>query len=324
MNRVTVLYPGALGAALGKAIFGAGDTPITCLCGRSATTRERALAANFAVAASLEEVAQSSDIVVSLVPPASAMEAARRFAACVHNQFAGNGARPVYIEANSVAARTKKDIAGILSNAGIVCCDAAFLGPANRIGPENVMLLSGRSANHVAPIFQKTVEVRVVGDEIGQAASLKMTMAILTKALPALFLELVSAAAKQGQLGPTVDLMKRLYPGVLAFLERTLPTYPAHIERRVFELTEVRDWLCEQGQSAVMSAGAVAILERLQICGLDPTIHWEFEDLLRAIGDADLLVRDNAGGTRSVPDHDSPQNQGQPWGTTRYIQDTEK
>ena len=161
----------------------------------------------------------------------------------------------------------------------------------------------------VAPIFQKTVEVRVVGDEIGQAASLKMTMAILTKALPALFLELVSAAAKQGQLGPAVDLVKRLYPGILAFIERTLPTYPEHIARRVFELTEVRDWLCELGQSAVMTAGAVAVLERLRLRGLDSTIRWEFEDLLRAIGEADLLAGDNASGARTVPDHDSPQDQ---------------
>src|SRR5205807_7952540 len=139
-------------------------------------------------------------------------------------------------------------------------------------GTENVMLLSGPIANRVPPIFRKIIEVRVVGDEIGQAASLKMTMAILTKALPALFLEVVSASAKQGQLGPAVDLMKRLYPGIIAFLERTLPTYPGHIARRVVELTEVRDWLCELGQSAVMTAGAVAVLERFRMRGLKSNI----------------------------------------------------
>lgn len=300
MSRVAVLYPGALGAALGKAILEAGGSPITCLCGRSATTRERARAANFVVASSIEELARASDIVVSLVPPASAVEVARRFAACTRDHYAENAAKPIFIEANSVAGRTKKHIAGILSSVGMACCDGAFLGPANRIGAENVMLLSGSGADRVAPVFEKMIEVRVVGDEIGQAASLKMTMAILTKALPALFLEMVSASAKQGQLGPAVDLMKRLYPGILAFLERTLPTYPEHIARRVFELTEVRDWLCELGQSAVMTAGAVTVLERLRLRGLKPTIGWKFEDLLRAIGDADLLASDSAAGATSA------------------------
>ena len=147
MSRVAVLYPGALGAALGKALIAVGGTPITCLCGRSAATRERALVANFVVVSSLEELARASDIVVSLVSPTSAVEVARRFAACVRSPHAETAAKPAFIDANSVAARTKKHIAEILSSVGIACSDGAFLGPANRIGPDNVMLLSGRIAN---------------------------------------------------------------------------------------------------------------------------------------------------------------------------------
>jgi len=298
--RVGVLHPGALGGALGKALADAGNTPIACLCGRSAITRARALAANFVVVPSLEEVARSSDIVISLVPPAKALEVAICFAVCA-NKCADGGRMPIFIEANSVAARTKKQIADILASVGVSCLDGAFLGPANRIGTENVMLLSGPGADGVAPVFRKVVEARVVGGEVGQASSLKMTMAILTKALPALLLEMVCTSAKNGQLGPALDLMRRLYPGIIGFLERTLPTYPEHIGRRVFELTEVRDWLRELDQLAVMTEGAVTILERLRFRGLSSNINWEFEDLLRAIGESNLLSTIKRAGTDRDP-----------------------
>src|SRR5260370_2713291 len=274
-SRVGVLHPGALGGALGKAIAEAGDTPISCLRGRSATTRERALAANFVVVPSLDELARDSDRVISLVPAARAVGVALCFAACA-DQCSDSVRMPTFIDANSVAARTKERIANILSAVGVCCLDGAFLGPANQIGREDVMLLSRAGANKVAPVFRKVVEARVVAEEVGQASSLKMTMAILTKALAALLLEMVCASAKNGQLGPALDLMRRLYPGIIEFLERTLPTYPEHIGRRVFELTEVRDWLRELDQLAVMTEGAITVLERLSLRELSSNIDWRF------------------------------------------------
>src|SRR5260370_8645481 len=116
-----------------------------------------------------------------------------------------------------------------------------------------------------------------------------MTMAILITWLPALFLEMVCASAKRGQLGPALDLMRRLYSGISGCLERTLPTYPEHIGRRVFELTEVRDWLLELDQLAIMTEGALTVLERLRLRELSSNIDWRFEDLLRTIGESDLL-----------------------------------
>ena len=297
VSRVGVLHPGALGGALGKAVAEAGDISIACLNGRSATTRERALAANFVVVPSLEELTRDSDIVISLVPPARAVEVALCFVAS-SDRCANDARMATFVDANSVGARTKKHIADILSTVGVSCLDGAFLGPANRIGTENVMLLSGPGADGVAPVFRKVVEARVVGGEVGQASSLKMTIAILTKALPALLLEMVCTSAKNGQLGPALDLMRRLYPGILGFLERTLPTYPEHIGRRVFELTEVRDWLRELDQLAVMTEGAVTILERLRLRELSSNINWEFEDLLRAIAESDLLSSDKDAGDR--------------------------
>jgi L-threonate 2-dehydrogenase len=291
MSRIAILYPGGLGAALGRTIADAGGTAITCLSGRSEATRDRAIAADFLVLPSLEDVARQSDLVISLVPPTSAVEVARGFAACT-NRDRGNRPAvtgPTFVDGNSVSPHTKQHIAEILCAAGARFLDAAFFGPANQIGRDNLLALSGPCADQAASLLQEIVEVRVVGERIGQASGLKMTLAIMTKALPALFLEVVCVAATAGQLDTTLEVMRRLYPGIIGFLERTLPTYPAHVGRRVHELEEVTEWLDELGQCGFMSRSAVAVLERLRLAGLQPLANWRFDDLLRQIAETKLL-----------------------------------
>ncbi len=291
MSPIGILYPGGLGAALGLAIVRSGGTAITCLSGRSDATHSRAAAADFMVVPSLEEVARRSELVISAVPPSSAVEVARSFAACLGPAERGSGttAGPAFVDANSVSPRTKQRITEILSHAGIRCLDGAFFGPANRVGCENVLALSGPGADQVAPILQQIVDVRVLGERTGQASALKMALAIMTKAIPAVFLETVCASASSGQLDSTLELIRWLYPGIMSFLERTLPTYPAHVARRVQELEEVANWLHELGQRSIMTRSAVVILERLRLAELEPHANWSFEELLHRIAQADLL-----------------------------------
>jgi 3-hydroxyisobutyrate dehydrogenase-like beta-hydroxyacid dehydrogenase len=241
--------------------------------------------------ASLEEVARRCELVISLVTPTSAIETARRFAAGFDWTRGGNGGsmRPMFIDANSASPRTKQCISEILSHAGICTLDGAFFGPANQLGADNVLALSGPGADQIAPLLQEVVEVRVTGSEVGQASAPKMALAIITKGLPALFLETVCASADAGQLGSSLSLMRRLYPGIMQFLERTLPTYPTHVARRVHELQEVADWLHERGQRGMMTGSAVAVLEELHRAELESNAGWTFESLLHHIADADLL-----------------------------------
>ena len=288
MNPIGILYPGGLGAALGLAIVRSGGTAITCLSGRSEATRDRAAAANFVVLPSLVEVARRSELVISVVSPSTAVEVARYFANCVHLGRFGD-TRPTFLDANSVSPQTKKRIAEILSHARIDCLDGAFFGPTNRIGRDNVLALSGSSASRVGLLLQKIVEVRLVGDVVGQAAALKMALAIMTKALPALFLEMVCASVSHGQLGSMLELMRRLYPGIMDFLERTLPTYPTYVARRVHELGEVTNWLHELGQWGIMTQSAAAVLERLRLAQLEPRADWQFDELLCLIAQTELL-----------------------------------
>jgi 3-hydroxyisobutyrate dehydrogenase-like beta-hydroxyacid dehydrogenase len=291
MSGIGILYPGALGAALGRAIVEAGGTAITCLAGRSAATRRRAEAARFVAVPSLGLIASQSELVISLVPPTKAVETARCFAECFESARRNGCPMPElsFIDANSVSPRTKLQVAEILSQVGMRCLDGTFFGPANCVGPENVLLLSGPGADEVPPLLQQIVEVWPIGEVIGRAAAVKMALKIMTNGLCALFLEMVCASAADEQLAPTLELMRRLYPGTMSFLERSLPTYPAHVARRVHELVEVVDWLREIGQSSAMTHSTVAVLERLSLARLESRADWPFEDLLRRISHSELL-----------------------------------
>jgi 3-hydroxyisobutyrate dehydrogenase-like beta-hydroxyacid dehydrogenase len=291
MSRIAILYPGGLGAVLGRAFIQAGNEAITCLDGRSEVTRQRAVAAGFRLVPSLGEVAESSDLVISLVPPAGAVETARRFAACIADgrRCCTLATRPMFLDANSVSPQTKQRVAKIVSDAGARCVDGAFFGPTNQLGPDNLLALSGPDSALIAPLFHEVIEIRQLGPAIGQASSLKMASTMLTKALPALFLEIVSASAAQGQVESILGLLRRFYPGIMSFLERTLPTYPLYVARRKHELEDAAAWLRETGQWGIMTQSAVAVLDRLQRADLEPREDWPFDDLVHRIADMELL-----------------------------------
>lgn len=299
MTVISILFPGRLGSALGRSMARVEGTLVTtCLAGRSDATVERAHAARFLILDSLEDVVRQSRLVVSLVQPKSALAVAQRFAECVIN-CTDTARVPLYVDANSASPQTKEFISQILASANVPCIDAAFFGPANMVGKDNVLVLSGPGSWEVAEFFRAVIEVKVIGDRVGQASASKMTIAIMTKALPALFLQMVSASARHGQVDLMLDMMRRIYPGILTFLERTIPTYPTHVARRVGELEEVSRWLRDLGEYNGLTLSAAEVLERLRIADLAQRNDWRFDELLRVIGELHFLAEE---GISHAPD----------------------
>jgi hypothetical protein len=116
-----------------------------------------------------------------------------------------------------------------------------------------------------------------------------MAIALITKALIALFLEMISASAASGELATTLDVTRRLYPGIMRFLERNLPTYPARVDRRIRELEEVETWQNELGQRGAMIRAARITLESFRRAAFEPRTDWSFEELVCSIGTSACL-----------------------------------
>lgn len=291
MTAIAVLYPGAVGRAVAEALAPLQHSFISHLDGRSNHTCENAYRAGIRAVASFDDMVASAGLVVSLVPPASAAAVAKRYAAALRTLAGrGGGNRPqLFLDANSIAPSTVATIGATIAEAGGRLVDGVFLGPAAPFTRRTTLVLSGADAPTVADIFAPAVAVKVIGTSVGQASAVKMSMALMTKALVALFVEFACAAAKAGCLDSTLETMRQLYPGTMEFLERTLPTYPAHLVRRVGEMREAQIWLDELGQAGSVTRAATLVLERLSQAGLDGTSP-EFGRLLREITGLDPLA----------------------------------
>src|SRR5262245_26340877 len=110
-----------MGLALGLRLGAAGHTIVTTDAGRSARTATRCRAAGFAAAASLDELVRRSDVLLSCVPPAQALDVARAVAAA----GVATGRR-LYVDLNSISPQTAIQVAAIVDSPAWEFADAAI------------------------------------------------------------------------------------------------------------------------------------------------------------------------------------------------------
>jgi 3-hydroxyisobutyrate dehydrogenase-like beta-hydroxyacid dehydrogenase len=151
--RVGLLFPGEMGAAVGNAVQGevlwAGES-------RSEATRRRAAA--FTDVGSVEKLAEASEVVLSICPPAIAEEVAE--------QVFGYGFTGLFVEANAISPERMRRIAKF----GPRVVDGSIIA-AQGIN----LYLAGPGGEEVAALFE-TSEVKAVDlkRDLGAASALKM------------------------------------------------------------------------------------------------------------------------------------------------------
>jgi 3-hydroxyisobutyrate dehydrogenase-like beta-hydroxyacid dehydrogenase len=191
---VGVVSAGAMGSALGARLRAGGARVLVALEGRSPRTARLAAAAGLEDVASLEPLVASSDVVLSVVPPESAVEAASAIAR------AGRGTAAVVADLNAVSPATARSIAALLRTAGIEAVDGAVSGPPPRAPGTTRIYLSGRRADVVAALPLEGVERMVVGDDVGLASAVKMCTASVYKGNVALLTQALRTAHAYGVL----------------------------------------------------------------------------------------------------------------------------
>jgi 3-hydroxyisobutyrate dehydrogenase-like beta-hydroxyacid dehydrogenase len=194
MGDVTIglLHPGEMGAAVGQCLAGAGHRVLWVPDGRSAATRERAAAAGL-IGGGLAEVVGRSDLIVSVCPPAAALDVARLVA----------GFRGLYLDANAISPATAGEVAAIVTAGGADYVDGGIIGTPPDAPGFIRLYLSGVRAGEVRSLFDGTaVAARVVerapGDGIGAASAVKMAYASWTKGSAALLLAARALARAEG------------------------------------------------------------------------------------------------------------------------------
>ncbi len=234
LNETTIglLFPGEMGAAVAAMLRGGGATVVTTLRDREGRTAERCAEAGIDVLDSLADVARRAQVIISLVPPANAIEVVEAY--CELLPLAPKGV--IYIDANSISPESAATVAEIVQRHGGRFVDAAINGLAKKLTTSGTLFLSGDCAQDVATLFAGAVRVRVVAS----ASTMKMLLGGMSKGLCGLFLELALVAERRGMLGEMLAAAEEIYPGVQAVVDRMLPTYAEHSGRRATEMGELR------------------------------------------------------------------------------------
>jgi 3-hydroxyisobutyrate dehydrogenase-like beta-hydroxyacid dehydrogenase len=199
MTRIAILHPGQMGAAVGRALVEAGHDVGWLPEGRGAGTRRRAGEAGLTA---LDDVADR-DLVVSVCPPAAAVDTARSVAG-----FAG-----IYLDANAVSPGTASEVAAVVAGSYV---DGGIVGPPPVRAGSTRLFLSGERAGEVAAVFAGSRLEPVVLDGDTAASALKMTYAAWTKITAALLVSLRGAARELGVEDALVAEWARSQPDLAA------------------------------------------------------------------------------------------------------------
>lgn len=191
MKTVGLLHPGAMGVTVGAAAQAGGARVLWASERRSAATRARAEAAELEDVGELSSLVAHSDLVVSVCPPAAAVEQARAVAKL---DFAG-----VYLDANAVSPATARRVVSTFEGGPARVVDGGIIGPPALRPGTTRLYLSGDGAPGVAQLLGAgALEARVLEGAPGAASALKMAYASYTKGVTALLAAIHALAEAEG------------------------------------------------------------------------------------------------------------------------------
>ncbi|WP_042428025.1 NAD(P)-dependent oxidoreductase [Streptacidiphilus anmyonensis] len=254
MTTIGLLHPGSMGAPVGACAVQAGHRVLWTPEGRSEATRARAEQYSLE-AATLEQLLADADVLLSLCPPAAAVDIAQ--------QVADIGFTGVYIDANAVRPATVLGIADVLPKETVLV-DAAVVGSPPVAGKTPTLYLAGPAdATDLAEeLFAATaVHTTVLGTEPGQASALKLAYSSFQKASRMLAALAVGVAAEHGvdqELAAIAARRTGSYLAETAYIPKTA----ARAWRWGPELEEAAEMLADAGLPPDMLTAAAAALAR--------------------------------------------------------------
>ena len=158
MKTIAVLSPGEMGNAFGGALKAAGFDIVTCLAGRSELTRQRAADTGFRDGGDLAAVLNDADLVLSILPPEYALDAARGAAAALKS----SGAAPIFVDCNAVAPATAIEMSWAFAAIDAKYIDGGIVGNPPGKGKPTRLFVSGEGCELVAGIGGRGIRVDVV------------------------------------------------------------------------------------------------------------------------------------------------------------------
>lgn len=139
--------------------------------------------------------------------------------------------------------------------------DVAITGAVNLGGKKTPLLVAGGKAGFVQELFLPLGgSVRVVGEQPGDAASLKLLRSIYTKGVEALAVECLVTAEQMGLREPLYAVLQDIDETPLrTLMESMVRTHIPHSARRRNEVAEAQQQMVRNGLAPIVSPAVEAL-----------------------------------------------------------------
>ena len=262
MTRIAILAAGAMGAGMGLRLTEHGAVVLTNLDGRGAASRARAAEAG------MEDVPLATiagaDMVLSIVPPGSAVALAERLAPALR----ASAVKPVFVELNAVAPATAERVRAALEGTGCSVVDGCIIGAppkalATGQGRSPAVYVSGDPEGLTAPLARHGLDLKPMDAPFGAASALKLVYAMCTKGVTALAAGMFLAAEREGAGAALRAELARSQPELVERFGKAMPDMLPKAYRWIAEMREIALFLGPDDPAAAMLEGAARVYERL-------------------------------------------------------------
>jgi len=259
INTVGIMSPGSMGQAFAKQFQSKGFHVVTALENRSQRTRALAAAAGISDVGSLTRLAESSDVILSIMNPGSALA----FADALAHALSATKRTLLFVDCNAIAPDTMHAIHEKIVSAGGRCADAGIMGPPPTASIKSRLFVSGPQAQVLEQLATPQLSVHVMSERIGDASALKICDAVMAKGVTAMMLQMLIVARRFGiedALDAQCEGPRRYFHD---WIVRTLPVMPAKAYRWVPEVEQIAQTFESVGVSGEMMRAAIEVYQQV-------------------------------------------------------------
>jgi putative dehydrogenase len=253
MTVIAVVAMGEMGAGFATRLVERGAKVVTSLAGRSEASAKRAQAAGATLTDDAGVIAEA-DMFLSIVPPSVAGATAERFLPLIQQA----ARKPVYIDCNAIAPQTLAGVAKMFGDKSLPFIDGSIIGGAPRKdGSSPRLYMSGPIKDEADTLKQLGIDTRVLSTTLGDASTLKMSYAGITKGFQALGASMALGAGRNGAQESLIEELKFSQPQLYGWLSKSMPSMYDKAYRWDGEMREIAKFLLpEQGASTMLSGAA--------------------------------------------------------------------
>ncbi|NBQ88695.1 MAG: NAD(P)-dependent oxidoreductase [Betaproteobacteria bacterium] len=246
--------------------------------------------------ASMRELCEHSDLIISAVTASNTLAVAREAASFMR-------AGQTFLDLNSASPGTKQQAAAAVQAAGADYVEAGVMTSVPPYGIRVPMLLGGAQAASLARVLHDWgMDAKAVSEQLGVASAIKMCRSVMIKGLEALVIESYTTARAYGVEDHVLPTLQETFPSIdwseqgAYFFSRVVQ----HGKRRAEEMRESANTVREAGFAPIMTTSIADKQQWVADCaregvfaGVGKNARWQ------DYADALLAARKDSGSVKS-------------------------